>query len=74
MSSAQKSFVLLQLKKKQEERLSFENDLRAAIAQTQSETAAVERELERVNKEICAKEAQINETETYKRKVSWSIN
>lgn len=53
--------------------MSFENDLRAASAQTAAEMAMIERELERVNKEICNTEMQINDAENYKRKVRFVV-
>ena len=61
-----------ELKKKQEERVSFENDLRAATAQATAELVGVERELDRTNQDIAAMEGQIAQAENYRKKVSIS--
>jgi hypothetical protein len=58
-----------ELKKKQEERLIFENDIRRTTAQTAAEIELVERELERTNQEIRSMEAQICQAENYQKKV-----
>ncbi|OQV13976.1 hypothetical protein BV898_11857 [Hypsibius exemplaris] len=59
-----------ELKKKQEERVTFENDLRAATAQATAELAQVERELDHTNQEISSMESQIAEAENHKKKAN----